>query len=169
MKQTKDVMISANLCNELLAHLSSLSTYLRGEHNHETDDIQRSEDLNLYKETDRLYVSIKRCQNPLNIEVVQRNGKFGVLDNDEEAVPFYYDDMWGAIQEWEHFETLNLNEQPHRRFLPHVRTAEEIESIVAKYRPTDLTDIANSTTPTDEYIRSMSIIDRSTLQEKFNI
>ena len=67
------------------------------------------------------------------IEVIIKNEKFGVIDDGIEAVPFIYDNEKDAISEWEYFEKLNTNKEPHRRFLNHVTSIEFINKIVSKY------------------------------------
>lgn len=69
-----------------------------------------------------------------NIQIIKRNGKYGVLDDDSEAVPFTYDNPIDALAEWEYFERLNTNSEPHRRFLNHVTPMEEIEEVSMKLR-----------------------------------
>lgn len=50
----KNFNISDAILIDIYKHLSVIENYLRGEHNHETDEIQKKEDLELYKETIRL-------------------------------------------------------------------------------------------------------------------
>jgi hypothetical protein len=69
------------------------------------------------------------------VEVVCRNGKYGVIDDDIEAVPCNWKNMVDAISEWEYFEKLNTNEEyPERRFLNHISSIEFIDKIVSKYK-----------------------------------
>ena len=42
------------ICRDIYKHLSIIENYLKGEHNHETDEIQQKEDWELYQETRRL-------------------------------------------------------------------------------------------------------------------
>lgn len=63
-----------------------------------------------------------------------RNGKFGVLHDSIEAVPFFHDTALSAISEWEYFERLNTSSEQHRRFLSWVTPPELIDEVVARYR-----------------------------------
>lgn len=70
------------------------------------------------------------------VEVILKEGKYGVVDCDTEAVPFIYDNPKDAISEWEHFEKLNTENPPHRRFLGNVTPIEFINEVVLKYSDT---------------------------------
>lgn len=67
------------------------------------------------------------------VEVILRDGKYGVTDNGIDAVPFIYENQKDAISEWEHFERLNAESEPHRRFLKEVTPIEFINEVVSKY------------------------------------
>lgn len=67
------------------------------------------------------------------VEAVEKNGKWGVLDNDRESVPFVYDNAKDAINEWSYFQELNTESEPHRRFLPEVSSMEFINEVKARY------------------------------------
>ena len=66
------------------------------------------------------------------IEVVLKDGYYGVIDNGMEATPFIYLNKKDAIAEWVYFERLNTNSKPHRRFLPRVTPNEFINEIESK-------------------------------------
>ena len=59
---------------------------------------------------------------------------YGVEDNGVESVPFIYLTPLEAIEEWACFERWNTESEPHRGFLNHVTTLEEIDEIVNKYK-----------------------------------
>ncbi|MEK6879519.1 MAG: hypothetical protein AABY22_07930 [Nanoarchaeota archaeon] len=67
------------------------------------------------------------------IEVILRNGLYGVIDNGIESTPFIYHNKQDAIAEWEYFERLNISLESHRRFLDHLTPVEFIDQIVSKY------------------------------------
>ncbi len=68
------------------------------------------------------------------IEVVLKNGKYGVIDDGIEAVPFTWKNEKDAISEWEYFEKLNTNEEyPERRFLNHITPIEIINEVISRY------------------------------------
>lgn len=52
--ETQALNIPVVICRDIHKHLSIIENYLRGEHNHETDEIQQKEDWELYQETIRL-------------------------------------------------------------------------------------------------------------------
>ena len=54
------------------------------------------------------------------------NGKYGVIDNGIISVDYSYEDPYNAILEWAFFEKNNLNELPHRRYLDHVTSIDDI-------------------------------------------
>lgn len=68
-----------------------------------------------------------------NIEVILKDGKYGVTDDNIDVVPFIYDNQKDAISEWEYFERLNTKLEPHKRFLKHVTPIKYIDDIVSKY------------------------------------
>lgn len=65
------------------------------------------------------------------VAAVVRNGKYGVIDNNVEAVPFVYENKKDAISEWEYFERLNLSLEPHKRFISST-SLDDIASIVQR-------------------------------------
>ena len=69
-----------------------------------------------------------------NVCVAEKDGYFGILSNDKEVVPFTHRDKNDAIEEWEYFQKLNTNLQPHKRFLKKVISIEEINETVLKLK-----------------------------------
>lgn len=52
--ETQALNIPVVICRDIHKYLSIIENYLRGEHNHETDEIQQKEDWELYQEAIRL-------------------------------------------------------------------------------------------------------------------
>jgi hypothetical protein len=67
------------------------------------------------------------------VNLINRGGRYSIEDYGGEVTGIY-DDPINAIEEWEYFEKLNTNRKPHRRFLNHVLTLEEIGEIVNKLK-----------------------------------
>jgi hypothetical protein len=68
------------------------------------------------------------------VEIATKDGKYGILDDGKESVPYCHPTKDSAIEEWGYFERLNTSEEPHRRFLNHVTPVEVIEEIINKLR-----------------------------------
>jgi hypothetical protein len=66
--------------------------------------------------------------NPLSI--INKNGKYGILEGENLVVPCTHETKEDAIKEWEYFETLNTNAQDHRKFLVETKTIEQINEVV---------------------------------------
>tara|TARA_R110001599_G_C12142620_1_gene650754 strand:+ start:884 stop:1120 length:237 start_codon:yes stop_codon:yes gene_type:complete len=63
------------------------------------------------------------------MKLFKKNGLWGVKDEQNEFVPPNYKDPKDAIYEWKWFEIDNLNNEPHRKYLPLNRTLDEINQI----------------------------------------
>lgn len=70
----------------------------------------------------------------MNIVIKEKSGLFGVVEDGVEVVPCCHSSAKFAIEEWECFETMNTNEEPHRRFLSRVTPIEVIKEISARYK-----------------------------------
>jgi len=68
------------------------------------------------------------------VKVVLRDGKYGVIEDNIECVPFVHDAKKDAIGEWAYFEKVNTESEPHRRFLPKVMPIEFIEKTLNEYK-----------------------------------
>jgi hypothetical protein len=67
------------------------------------------------------------------IEVVLKNGKYGIIEDGIEIVPFVHHTDKEAIEEWACFEKINTMTEPHLRFLNHITSFEKINEIVDSY------------------------------------
>jgi hypothetical protein len=56
---------------------------------------------------------------------------WGIRENGVDAVPFCHLTPMDAIEEFMYFENLNLEREPHRKFLSVNRTREELDKIEA--------------------------------------
>ena len=60
------------------------------------------------------------------IDLIIKNGKYGIKENDDIIVPLVYSDVNGAIEEYEYFERLNTND---KQFLNRKLTNDKIDEI----------------------------------------
>lgn len=61
------------------------------------------------------------------IDLIIKNGMYGIKENDDIIVPIVYSDVNGAIEEYEYFERLNTND---KQFLNRKLTNDEIDEII---------------------------------------
>jgi hypothetical protein len=66
-----------------------------------------------------------------DIEIYFENGVYGVKEKGILVVPLVYEDAIGAIDEWEYFERINIDEG---QFLDHKRTHKEVTMIVDRLK-----------------------------------
>jgi hypothetical protein len=64
------------------------------------------------------------------IKVIEKNNKYGILENDIEVVPCCHPTKESALGEWTYFEKLNVTGR--KPFLDHVKTIEEIDKIASE-------------------------------------
>lgn len=67
------------------------------------------------------------------IKVVKKDKGFDIMEGEKEVVPFVHYSKESAIEEWVYFEKFNITK---KQFLNHVRTIEEINSIVSDLNST---------------------------------
>jgi hypothetical protein len=65
------------------------------------------------------------------LSIINKNGKYGILEGENLVVPCTHETKEGAIKEWEYFETLNTNAQDHKKFLVETKTIEQINEAVS--------------------------------------
>lgn len=68
-----------------------------------------------------------------DVELINK-GEFYWVEDSGYTVTGSYTEPMQAIREWEYFEKLNTNREPHRRFLNHITPLEEVEEIVNKLK-----------------------------------
>lgn len=61
------------------------------------------------------------------IDLIIKNGMYGIKENDDIIVPIVYSDVNGAIEEYEYFERLNTND---KQFLNRKLTNDKIDEII---------------------------------------
>jgi hypothetical protein len=78
----------------------------------------------------------------VQVSLQQKEGKYGIIQDGKEVIPFVYDDANGAIAEWEYFECLNAK----NKFLDHQHNYEEIDIL--------LNELKRQINPTDKNLMS---------------
>lgn len=66
----------------------------------------------------------------MSVSIVEKEGKYGIIDNNTITVPRTYDIPRLAILEWKWFQVENLRAEKHRKFLDTNRSEFLIMSIV---------------------------------------
>lgn len=78
----------------------------------------------------KLNQNCKLQEKSIKIEVIEKNGLFGIMDNNTLVVDIIYKSKNDAVEEWKGFELMNREEAYTRRIL----TVKEITKIAEKLK-----------------------------------